>query len=197
MLKLDLQFFAAPDATGITTETAQSLMVDAGAVWLNYGLTDERMLGATRGGSSFVVEQDVREPAIDGSPGPLRGTRRVVEVRPRLTVNLLELTRENIMLALVGSTAAAVPDTTATTHQEIRRSRNIIDADYVENIALVGTIQGTDNPIIIMLENAINDQNFELGTEDREESVLEVQFTGHFDPANMAQEPWLIRYPEV
>jgi hypothetical protein len=180
---------------GIRTETVDHFLVDAGAVYVNLGETDERLLGATRGGNSFAIEQDVREPEIDGSPGPLKGTRRIVETRPTLTANLLEITRENIMMAIAGAEAEAYPDDTAATHDEIRRRRNITAADYVKNIALVGTINGSDEPVIFIIYNALQTDNFELGTEDRDEGVLTLTLTGHFDPADMSVEPWAIRYP--
>lgn len=180
---------------GITTETVDKFLVDAGAVYVNLGETDERLLGATRGGNSFSIEQDVREPEIDGSPGPLKGTRRIVEVRPTLTANLMEITKENIMLAIAGADSTAYPDATAQTHDSIRRSRNITAADYIKNIALVGTISGSDEPVIFIIENALQTDNFEIGTEDREEGVLSLTLTGHFDPANMTSEPWEIRFP--
>lgn len=185
----------ATGTNALRTETVDNFLVDAGAVYINYDLPTERLLGATRGGNSFVVEQDVREIEIDGAKGPVKGARRVIEVRTRLTTNLLELSLENMLMAIPGSTSTASPDDTAATHDRITRSRNIIGTDYLENVALVGTISGSDEPIIIIVRNALNDQNFEIGTEDRDETVLEVQFTGHFDAANLDLEPFEIRYP--
>lgn len=186
---------AAPGAQGLRTETVDYFIVDAGAVYINYELPTERLLGATRGGNSFAIEQDVREIEMDGAPGPVKGARRIIEVRPRLTTNLLEISRENLLMAIPGATSTAYPDATAATHDSITRTRNIVGTDYIENVALVGTVSGSDEPIIIIVSNALNDENFEIGTEDRDETVLEVQFTGHFDPADMATEPWEIRYP--
>lgn len=196
-LKLDIQYFAAPGAQGLRTETVDHFIVDAGAVYLNYELPTERLLGATRGGNTFTIEQDVREIEIDGAPGPVKGARRIIEVRPRMSTNLLEITRENLLMAIPGAVSVPLPDAAAATHDSITRSRNITNADYIENVALVGTVSGSDEPIIIILENALQDENFEIGTEDRDESVLEVQFTGHFDAANMGREPWEIRYPRI
>ena len=45
------------------------------------------------------------------------------------------------------------------------------------------------------MKNALCDGNFEIGMSDNEESVLKVQFTAHFDPADMDDEPWRIWYP--
>lgn len=185
-----------PRETGITTETVKRFIVDAGAVYFNYGVQgSERKAGATRGGNSFVVEQDVKETEMDGAKGPVKGARRVIESRARITTNLIEMTADNFKKALAGADSTQYPDATAATHDSIRRSREITDADYIENIALVGTISGTDTPIICIIENALADGNLELSTEDREEAGLEIQFTAHYDPADLDTEPWEIRFP--
>jgi hypothetical protein len=184
--------------TGITTETVKRFLVDAGAVYFNYGIAGtERKAGATRGGNSFVVEQDIKEVEMDGAKGPVKGARRVIESRARITANLIEMTADNFKKALAGADSAAYPDDLAKTHDSIRRTREITDADYIENIALVGNISGTNTPIILIIENALADGNLELSTEDKEEAGLEIQFTGHYDPADLDTEPWEIRFPTM
>lgn len=183
---------------GITTETVKNFMVGAGAVYINFGLEDERLLGATSGGNSFTIEQDVREAEPDGRPGPIKGMRDIVEVRPRLSVSLMEMSAANFQMAIAGSSVAAYPDETAATHDEITRTRQLnIDTDYIQNVALVGKVKGSEQPAVFMIENGLQDENIELGTEDREEAVLEVTFTGHFDPATMEKEPWSILFPRT
>ena len=175
---------------GITTETTQNFMIDVGAVYKNYDEDGERLLGATRDGATFAVETDYREIEIDGRRGPLKGGRRIIEVRPQMTVNLLEVTKDNLMLALTGSDSES-----NTNHDIIHRNRDIQLSDYVDNIALVGTMSGTDTPIILIVKNAIADNEITLDTSDRDETTLEVVFTGHFDPDDLDDEPWEIRYP--
>lgn len=183
---------------GITTETVKNFMVGAGAVYINFGEEDERLLGATSGGNSFSIEQDVREAEPDGRPGPVKGMRDIVEVRPRLSVSLMEMSAQNFQMAIAGSTITPYPDATAATHDEITRSRQLnIDTDYIKNVALVGKVKGSEQPAVFMIENGLQDENIELGTEDREEAVLEVTFTGHFDPASMDKEPWSILFPKT
>lgn len=182
---------------GITTETVKRFFVDAGAVYVNYGLGNERLLGATRDGNEFVVEQEVREIPVDGAKGPLKGARRIVNVYARITANLIEMTAENFLLALPGADATAYPDDVSKTHDSIRRIRNIQLTDYVDNIALVGTISGSDQPIICIVENALADGNLQLSTADNDEAALTIQFTAHFDPADLDTEPWEVRYPTI
>lgn len=185
----------------ITVETVQRFLLDAGAVFVNWGETEQRLLGATRGGNTFAVEQEVKETEIDGARGDVKGTRRVITVRPRLTVNLLEFTAENLQLALAGSDITDSDETggdggTAPTHKKISRTGNgTITVDkHIKNIALAAETSSGKQGIFI-IKNALADGNLELATEDKNEAVLEVQFTGHFDPANIEEEPWEIIWP--
>jgi lysozyme len=183
----------APMQRGISTDTANRLLINEGVVYLNYGEAGERLLGATRGGTEFSIEQEVQDPEIDGKKGPLKGTRRIVESIATLSCELLEITRENFMLAIAGSTSTTVgiaPDD----YNSVRRTRELLDADYAENIAVVGELSdGTQ--VIVLLYNALNTEAIALAQEDRNEATLPVTFTAHFDPADMATEPWEIRFP--
>lgn len=180
--------------TGVTTETANHMILDAGAVYLNYGETDERLFGATRDGSEFTIEHEIREIAVDGLRGPTVGYRRIVEEHARLTVNLLEMTAENIQAALAGSSVDP-DDATTPTQNIVTRSLAMDDLSYITNVALVADYSGSGEPVVIILQNALSDGDFTLSATDREESVAEVQFTAHFDPTALDDSPYEIRFP--
>ena len=177
---------------GVTTETVKRLFIDAGAVYLNYDEADERLLGATRGGNTFTIEQEVREIEVDGARGPVKGLRRVTSVRAQIVANLLEMTTENLKAALAGATVEENG-----THDIITRKLTIEDSDYLKNVALVGEISGSQEPVICIVKNALADGNFSISTADKDEAGLEVTFTGHFDPDKMDEEPWEIRFPKI
>jgi hypothetical protein len=48
-----------------------------------------------------------------------------------------------------------------------------------------------------MVYNALADEGLELAFEDKEEGILEVTFTAHYDPADLSTEPWGIRFPKI
>lgn len=182
---------------GITVETLENLLIDEGAVFINYGLDSVRLLGATNEGNTFTVEQEVREIPLAGARGPVKGGRRIITVKPKMTVNLQEITKENLLLALPGAEAVDYPEAPETaTHDSITRKRNIQLTDYVENVALVGEVSGTGEPCICIIKNALAGGNLELALKDKAEAVLKIEFQGHFDPANLDEEPWEIRYPK-
>lgn len=183
---------------GITNKTFKSLLVDAGKVVFNYGVAGkERDFGATLGGNTFSIETEYKEITPDGAAGKLKGGRRITSVAAALATNMLEMTLENMQAAIPGSEITEETDTNGNTYRSLRRSRDIEDQDYFDNVALIGTITGSGKPVIIIVYNAINDENFEIAREDKEESTTEITFSAHFEPEAMEIEPWEIRYPEI
>src|SRR5690554_4213736 len=102
---------------GITEKTVENILIDAGAVYLNFNEEDERILGATREGNGFSIEQELRHLELDGARGPIRGGTRIINTIVTLTANLYELTVENIQAALAGSETE--PYENGTTHTSI------------------------------------------------------------------------------
>jgi len=89
--------------TGISSNTPDRIVIDAGAVYLNYGLGNERLLGATRGGNEFNLNRVTKNIEADGLKGAVKGMKRVTEVNPQITANLLELSVENLIAAIAGA----------------------------------------------------------------------------------------------
>ena len=193
----------ARKSAGVSSASVQNFVIDAGAVYVNLGEPEERLLGATRGGNSFEIEHDIKLVEIDGVRGASMGARRVVESNARIVANLLEITTENILLAIAGADAtdwtdpSIEPAPTGPSHDQIRRTRNISDLDFIKNIAIVGKVSGSEENIICMVYNALSDEGFSLGLEDREEGVLEVTFTAHYDLDDVDTEPWSIAFPKA
>ena len=183
---------------GITTETVKRMILDAGAVYVNYGETDERLLGATQGGNTFTVEREVKQIEMDGARGPVKGARRIISEKAILTVNLLEHSTENWKMILTAADVTDVLDTDGVTKiaDEIR-TRQILDSDYIKNIALVAEVSGTSQPVVIILYNALADDEIEMELAHTEEGVPEVAFAAHWDPADMETSPYAIRFPVI
>jgi len=153
------------------------------------------LLGATRGGSSLVIEQEIKDMEVDGARGPVIGSRRITMVKATLTVNFIEHTLANLKRALVGSSSAAFE----TNWDEITRDLVISDSDFLTDITIVGEVSGDADAMGIQLKNAIADGNFELTFADKEEGVIAMAFTAHFDPSDLGSgddtEPWSLIWP--
>jgi hypothetical protein len=183
---------------GVTTETYERLIIDAGQVRKNY--VDETdpgvLLGATRGGSVFSVDTELREMPVDGAKGPVKGDKRIIKVTASLECNFIESTSEIFKRILCGSAAADFPSTGTATHDDITRSLQLQASDYLTNVVIIGEVAGSAEPVILFIENALSDGKLSMSLADNDESVNKVKFVGHFDPDDLDSEPWKIRFPQ-
>jgi uncharacterized protein YlaN (UPF0358 family) len=173
----------------LTTAQIENILLDTGVVYLDYGLAGERILAPTRGGNSFVVEQDVKIIERDGSLGKEKGLRRVIKEDATLTVKLLDVSIANLQMALAGATATSTVITSTVTGL-------IASTEYFTNITLVGTdLEGKNK--VITLNNPLADGSLKLEMSDRDEAVVEVVFAGHRDPTNSATPLYTITETET
>lgn len=92
--------------SGLNVNTPDRIFVDAGAVYINYGLSTQRLLGATRGGNEFNLNREIRDIEVDGVRGSVKGLRRRTVCRPQITCNLIELSLDNLIKAIAGANQA-------------------------------------------------------------------------------------------
>lgn len=170
----------------------RSFILDAGAVYKNFVSQDNpgTLLGATREGNVFTIEQETKDMVIDGAKGPVKGSRRFTRVNAKLTCNFIEHTLELYQIGIPGSETTTIPG-----HIKLSRNLTISDSDYIDNIVIVTQVSTTGQTIICGVKNALADGNFEMGTEDSNERGLTIQFTAHFDKLTLDEEPWILMYP--
>ena len=180
----------------------ESIIFDAGVLYKNFVSPAEPgdILGATRGGSEFALNAEIREVEVDGVPGPVKGLKRYTKVAPTVTINLLSLTKDNILLAIPGASAEA--GGTDFTDYDVITSGQITDESYFDNLALVART-GSGKPVIFVIENALADGNLSLSFADQDEANPSITFQAHFDPANLESAedlfenlPFKIYYPK-
>jgi hypothetical protein len=150
------------------------------------------LIGATRGGNKFDIESEYREMPVDGAQGPVIGSQRKTRSTAKLTVNLIEMTTDNIESALPG--ADSTPDAT---HDIITRATSEIAAGtYKTNIALVLQKNGEDSdPFVFKLLNPVCLSNYSVAAADGDEPVQVMEWTAHFDTSDLDTEPWEISNP--
>jgi hypothetical protein len=182
---------------GVTANTYRRFVVDSGVVRVGYTNPSSpgTLIGATRGGTTFTVEQEIRDMPVDGAKGPVKGGRRITKVTARLECNFIEFTKELLQMGLPGSDLGSHPAGTAT-HDSITRALQIALADYEDSIVLIGEVSGSAQPIICGISDAIATGNFEIAAADNDESALKISFEAHFDPASLDAEPWFVYFPK-
>lgn len=94
--------------TGFHADTYKRLVVGPGAVYLDYGLVGERLLGATRGGNVFEPGVTLRQVEVDGVKGKIKGGEIIDRVEPVLRCNMLEFSVENLLAAIPGLVSTPV-----------------------------------------------------------------------------------------
>ena len=191
--------------TGYTKNTPKSYVVDAGAVYKNLEWNAEtkkwegELLGATSDGNKVTIEKNYREVEVDGVKTKAVGLKILESQNATLETNVKELTAENIALAL-GAEVTSGDGVSAPENYKIITSKGTVEtSDYLKNIALVGTISGTKDPIIIVLDNALCTSGLEMELKDNDEAVVAMTFEAHADEDQVEDLtlPARIYYPQV
>lgn len=179
--------------SGLSDKTPDRIFVDAGAVYLNYGLPSERLLGATRGGNELNLNREIRDIEVDGVRGSVKGLRRRTVCRPQITCNLIELSLDNLLKAIAGA------------NQDPEDFQAAVEGEYVGVGNDVDTLFPLDNDNIVrdtekmfvngvkktrskkynsrfVGANAIDNKEFETGTGDwtkgHASDVIEIAIEG-------------------
>lgn len=189
--------------SGYTAKTAENLVLDAGAFFKNFdvktdnydtAVTAGKLLGATRGGGNFNATPTVRQIEVDGVKGKAKGLTVIDSWDVNMTANMLEVTIESLKLSLASATSA-VDAVNYPGYTQIKANNYIALADYIDNITWVGTISGSDKPVIIQIYNVLNTNGLSIQTQDKNEVVTALTLTGHYDDTDLDSPPFAIYYP--
>jgi hypothetical protein len=188
--------------SGFTTDTTKSLVLDAGAFFKNFEVgTDTfdsavaagKLLGATKGGGEFSAVPDIRQIEVDGVAGRAKGLEVINSWDVYLKAKVLEIKESTLQAALCASVIST--NTSVSDYDMIQARNNIELTDYIENIVWVGTLSGSDDPVIIEVTNALNTDGLKLTTTDKNEAVIEMTFYGHYVQEDLNNPPFRIYYP--
>lgn len=188
--------------SGYTEKTPKNLLLDAGAFLKNYDLEKDtfedavaagKLLGATQGGGEFSAVPVVRQIEIDGVKGRAKGLESIDAWEVYIKANVLEVTEETIKVAL----CASVEGGSNAKYTTIKGKNYISLDDYIENITWVGTLSGSDEPVILQVFNAINTDGLKITTQDKKESIVATTFYGHYDTEKLDEPPFAIHYPKA
>jgi len=191
--------------TGYNQKTMENLHTGAGAFFKNFivgtdtyesARTGGKLLGATQGGGEFKAAAEIRNIEIDGLPGKGKGTEIIDYIDVSMTMNFIETTPGILAMALG---AADIDTTTNGTYDIITGRNSFEDGDYVDNITYIGTITGSEEPIIIQVFNALSTDGLNIKVEDKKEGVIPVTVYGHYEDTGegtLDAPPYKIYYPK-
>lgn len=153
-----------------------------GAIYFNYGLPNELLVGVTKGGNEFNDNAEFREREADADIAPVKGARDLVSLRPQLTVRSLKINAQNLTRYYAGMKASAP----LSGKMSLRRTVDL-SSSYIENVAWVGQNR-LGNNMAVLVKNALGDNALNISANKAEEIVSEIVFTAHVDPATFDPE---------
>lgn len=178
--------------TGYTASTPKHYLINAGAIYKNLawnptggqdstGQWEGELLGATAGGNKVIIEKEYRVVEVDGVFVPAVGQKFLKGQSAKLETNVKEITAENVRLALNGEITEADGTDAPQGYKIISSKPKLENTDYIENLGIVGTMSGTDAPIIIIFDNALCTSGLDFETKDNDEAVIPMTFEAHAD----------------
>lgn len=195
--------------SGYNQTTPDKLLLDAGAVFINFAPGKDtyesakaagKCLGATQKGSEFSAVPQFRRMEIDGVHTRTIGDTLIDGWDVYLKTTLVEMTSDNLKRALgVGNISTGTPSG----YDKIQGRDTIETTDYISNVTFVGNILGETDPIIIQVFNAFNESGLTITNEDKNNAAVECQFYGYNDATvydsvtNPLRPPFAIYRPTI
>lgn len=181
------------DVTGLRNATPNNMQLDAGLFTIGFTVADTvkdaaafksaletfittgtGLVGATRGGGTFVATPETREPEIDGKRFRTKGLIHVDSWDVRLTGTLVEITPGNFKYLLPGADVAA-PSGSGNQLTTVTLRNAIAGTDYIDHIQWI-TLLGDGTYMMIEIDNAINIDGTTLTFQDKNEGTLPFNF---------------------
>lgn len=191
---------------GFTPDTAKNLQLDAGILVLGLEKPEEftgeiktpaRSIGATSGGAKFSATPEIRNifEDLDGSRGSYMSGNVIDNWEITLTATIKEMTAENLRLSLGASDVTKATEDGK--YDKITGRVEVKDGDYLKNICWLGTINGSDEPIIIELKNVLNTAGMSFTASDKATGGVDLELKAHFDLINPTEVPFVIYTPKA
>lgn len=166
----------------LSTDDIKKIQIDEGIVVINYGETDEKVLGPTRGGAEFVATPSIRDIEFDGRKGKSKGLQVKDGEDVSLKISTLCCSLENLKLAIPGSKI------NSNNSSLTPGAFGVISNDsYLKNVAVVTKM--LDNTFnILKVKNAMHEGALTYKGVSKSENEHSLEFLGHYDPTDSTEE---------
>lgn len=196
--------------SGFTNKTAKHLMLDAGAFFKNFDVSTDtfatakaagKLLGATSGGGEFSAVPEIRQVEVDGVKGRAKGLETLDSWEVYIKATFIELSADVLATMLTTGKTEMVADVDSKVkgYTKITATQKIELTDYIDNIVWIGTLSGSDEPVIIEIRNGLDTDGLTLTFADKSETTSDATFYGHYDEDDIDNDtpPFTIYYPNV
>ena len=172
---------------GVSTTTPENILLGAGTIHKNLTWDAETsawkgdIMGATSGGNSVEIKGEIKDIELDGALVKVKGLTQKIGEAGSMESNLAQHNKESFIRSIIGK----VQDSLLKGMTQITTKSLIEASDYLDNIAYVGTMSNGTECIIIM-ENALCTNGFEIEPKNKDKAVLKVTFecNADFDDAH-------------
>lgn len=191
--------------SGYTSNTASHYLLNAGA-WvknLKWEKTGNKwtydLIGATSEGSKLTMKNTYRQVPVDGVMTAPVGSDLIEETEGTFELNMIEHTLENLKMTLMADAKTSDGTQYPADYTVIKPRGKVQTDDYIKDMAYVGTISGSDKPIIIIIDYAICTSGLELEPKDKSEAVYTAVFEARTGPENIETQalPITILFPKI
>lgn len=173
--------------TNLTTKQIESIQIDEGVIFLDYGETTERLLAPTRGGGEFAATVTVRDIEFDGRHGKTAGTQVIEEQGASIKVTTLDMSQENLAIAIPCCTVASSDGKTIKNPP----TGVIPMSEYLKNVTMFAkTIGGKYKKITIY--NAMHETGFTAKAVQKAEGELALELLAHYPHSDLDGDLWSV-----
>lgn len=192
----------ALETSGYSENSAKSFWIHSGTIFKNLVFDQTKkefsgtLLGATDDGTEFKIETKYRKIKADGTTHmSVKGLDVLDSAEANIKCKLKELTGENLRLAINGEKKDSI---NYPGFEEITSKREILEGDYISNMGIVGKLMGSNDPIVVIIDNALVTSALSMKSKDNDEvSIdLELRATASIEQLHKDEFPWRILYPK-
>lgn len=171
---------------GITANTPSNIPFGAGTWFRNLKWEAESgwtgtVLGATSGGSSIKIVNEIKDIEIDGALALAMGLAIMQGGSGEAEVNFAELNADILKMTTLGEVLSEGDSGYIEGFDCIQTKSAIQKGDYVENLGFVGYTADQSKMIIVILDYALCKSGFQLDPKNKENAVVKATFTAYGD----------------
>lgn len=166
----------------LSTTNVNKIQIDEGIVVVNYGESDEMVLGPTRGGAEFTATPSIRDIEFDGRKGKTKGLQVKDGEDVSLKISTLCCSLDYLKLAIPGASVNGSTNTLTPGKFGVVESES-----YLKNVAVVTKmLDGTYT--VLTVKNAMHEGAFTYKGVSKNENEHSLEFLGHYDYTNSLEE---------
>lgn len=193
--------------TAYQSDTPKKYLIDAATLYKNLTfdattqLFSGELIGATNGGIEIDLEQKYRDVEVDGTYWTtVKGNKVLSSTSASAKTSIKEFTAETLRLSINGEAKLVTdPNEAPTGYSVVTGKRYVEDADYIDNVGMVGKLSGTNKPIIVIFDNVLATAGAKIKTEDDKEAEIPVELQAHasYDQLVNDELPYRIYFPTM